>query len=114
MRISALILAACAVGTFNWSAAAQSAPAAEERLDHISIVTEGSGSPVVLIPGLSTPRAVWDGIAPELARSHEVILVQVNGFAGDSPGENLKPASSPESATTSTAISRHTILAAFG
>ena len=65
--------------------------AAEERLPHISITTLGKGDPVVLIPGLSTPRAVWDGIAPELARNHQVILVQVNGFAGDAPGANLAP-----------------------
>jgi pimeloyl-ACP methyl ester carboxylesterase len=92
MRICALILAALAASTLDWSGAARAAaPAAEQRLPHISIVSEGSGSPVVLIPGLSTPRAVWDGVAPELARNHRVILVQVNGFAGDDPGANLKP-----------------------
>ena len=34
---------------------------------------------------------MWDGIAPKLARDHQVILVQVNGFAGDDPGANLEP-----------------------
>jgi len=48
----------------------------------------GSGDPVVLIPGLASPRAVWAGIAPELARNHRVLLVQVNGFGGDDPGAN--------------------------
>jgi len=63
---------------------------AEVRMDHISIVKLGRGSPVILIPGLASPRAVWDGIAPKLAESHSVYLVQVNGFAGDDPGSNLK------------------------
>src|SRR5437764_14774248 len=90
MRVCALVLAALAVTTLDWSGAADAAAPAEQRLGHISIVTEGSGSPVVLLPGLSTPRAVWDGIAPELARNHRVILVQVNGFGGDDPGANLK------------------------
>ena len=63
---------------------------AEVRMDHISIVKMGSGSPVILIPGLASPRGVWDGVAPELARHHSVYLVQVNGFAGDEPGSNLK------------------------
>ena len=64
----------------------------EQRLDHISVVQIGkAGSPVILIPGLATPRAVWDGIAPDLARTHRVYLVQVNGFAGDDPAANLKP-----------------------
>jgi pimeloyl-ACP methyl ester carboxylesterase len=97
MRSYALILAACAAGTLTWSAAANSRPAAqtaaaEERLPHISIQAMGEGTPVVLVPGLATPRAVWDGIAPKLAKDHRVILVQVNGFAGDNPGANLQPA----------------------
>jgi pimeloyl-ACP methyl ester carboxylesterase len=69
-------------------AAAPAAASAEVRLPHISIQSIGRGDPVVLIPGLASPRAVWDGIAPELARNHRVILVQVNGFGGDDPGAN--------------------------
>ena len=61
------------------------------RMDHVSIEAIGSGAPVILIPGLSSPRAVWDGIAPELAKHHRVILVQVNGFGGDDPGANIRP-----------------------
>ena len=96
MRIPALILAACAASTLNWTAPAHSAPTAsvapaKTRMPHISIQATGKGSPVVLIPGLSTSRAVWDGIAPGLARDHRVILVQVNGFGGDDPGANLQP-----------------------
>ncbi|MBY0282945.1 MAG: alpha/beta hydrolase [Sphingomonas sp.] len=73
------------------SASCQTAPA-EERLAHISVTTMGSsGSAVMLIPGLASPRAVWDGVASELAKTHRVYLVQVNGFGGDAPGENVKP-----------------------
>lgn len=64
---------------------------AEVRMDHISVVTMGKGSPVILIPGLSSPRAVWDGVAGDLAKTHRVVLVQVNGFGGDDPAANLKP-----------------------
>ncbi len=59
------------------------------QLPHISIVAIGAGPPVLLIPGLATPRAVWDGIAPTLAKTHRVYLVQVNGFGGDDPRANL-------------------------
>lgn len=90
MQILALTLAACAAATLNCSAPAYSAPL-EQRLDHISVVKSGHGTPVVLIPGLGSPRAVWDGVAPMLAKSHTVYLVQVNGFGGDRPGANLKP-----------------------
>jgi len=79
-------------GAGNCAAApAPVAASAPVVMDHISITSIGSGSPAVLIPGLSTPRAVWDGVVPELAKSHRVILVQVNGFAGDAPGKNLAP-----------------------
>jgi len=71
-------------------AAATSAPAATV-MDHISIEVTGTGSPIFLIPGLSSPRATWEGVVPELSRTHRVYLVQVNGFGGDAPGANLKP-----------------------
>lgn len=63
----------------------------ERRMDHISIQTIGEGAPVILIPGLACPRAVYDDFIPKLAKKHRVILVQVNGFGGDDPGANLKP-----------------------
>ncbi len=69
--------------------AAPVAPAPVTQLPHISIVAIGAGPPVLLIPGLATPRAVWDGIAPTLAKTHRVYLVQVNGFGGDDPRANL-------------------------
>lgn len=71
--------------------AAPAGTAAEARMAHISVVSMGTGEPVILIPGMASPRAVWDGIAPELARTHRVLLVQVNGFAGDDVGDNGKP-----------------------
>jgi pimeloyl-ACP methyl ester carboxylesterase len=93
MRSFALFLAACAASTLSWSPPIQARPTAtaEQRLNHISVVKLGHGSPVVLIPGLGSPRAAWDGVAPMLAKSHTVYLVQVNGFGGDDPGSNLKP-----------------------
>lgn len=64
---------------------------AEERMAHVSIVRTGQGAPVFLIPGLSSPRAVWDTVLPAIAQGRSVYLVQVNGFAGDDPGDNLNP-----------------------
>lgn len=71
--------------------AALAAPSNVTQMGHVSIQAIGKGPPVILIPGLSSPRAVWDGVAPELARTHTVYLVQVNGFAGDDPRDNLTP-----------------------
>ncbi|WP_066823206.1 alpha/beta fold hydrolase [Sphingomonas mali] len=97
LRFAVAVLAPLAIlqpniGHCAPAAAASPAPATGEvRMDHISVTETGKGSPVILIPGLSSPRAVWDGVVPELAKNHRVILVQVNGFAGDDAGANLKP-----------------------
>lgn len=77
--------------TLPEAGAAQAAPAKRIQMEHISVQVIGKSSPVILIPGLSSPRAVWDGIAPQLAKHHSVYLVQVNGFGGDDPRANLSP-----------------------
>jgi pimeloyl-ACP methyl ester carboxylesterase len=94
MRTFALLLAACAASTLNWSGSAQTAPAPlEQRLSHISVQSIGSGTPVVLIPGLASPASVFDGLAAKIGKDHRLILVQVNGFAGSKSGptDNLIP-----------------------
>jgi pimeloyl-ACP methyl ester carboxylesterase len=55
-----------------------------------TVVDEGTvGKPdVVLIPGLSSSRAVWDAEAKLLAPNYRLHLVQVNGFAGTLAGAN--------------------------
>ncbi|MDT8758794.1 alpha/beta hydrolase [Sphingomonas psychrotolerans] len=91
----------CLVGSQHAAAQAPVAPGSTYGADalsgeivlmpHISVQKIGKGTPVILIPGLSSPRGAWDGVAPALAKSHSVYLVQVNGFGGDDPGANLKP-----------------------
>jgi pimeloyl-ACP methyl ester carboxylesterase len=102
-QTKARLVAALAFPLFllhNTSASAQTtapvqAPATagetNAQLPHITIRVVGRGSPVVLIPGLSSPAAVWDGVVPALAAHHRVHIVQVRGFAGDDPGANLQP-----------------------
>jgi pimeloyl-ACP methyl ester carboxylesterase len=72
---------------------AQAAEASPRRIqmEHISVEARGSGTPIILIAGLATPRAVWADFAPGLAAAHRVYLVQVNGFGGDAPRGNLSP-----------------------
>ncbi len=55
-----------------------------------TVVDEGTvGKPdVVLIPGLSSSRAVWEGEAKLLAPNYRLHLVQVDGFAGAPAGAN--------------------------
>lgn len=71
--------------------AATPAPVRTIQMAHLSVEVTGKGPPVILIPGLASPRAVWADFAPELAKAHRVYLVQVNGFAGEDPRGNLAP-----------------------
>lgn len=90
--LAAALLAACPLPAHAAQPAPVVAAPAIQQMDHISVRTIGTtGTPVILIPGLSSPRAAWNGVAPELARTHRVYLVQVNGFSGDDPRANLRP-----------------------
>lgn len=94
MRVFALILAACAASTLDWSGAHAAAPAgAEQRLSRITIRSVGEGSPVVLIPGLASSPAVYDDLVAKAGKGRRLILVQMNGFAGSpaGPTDNLLP-----------------------
>src|SRR5579875_2215768 len=55
-----------------------------------TVVDAGTvGKPdVILIPGLSSSRAVWDAEAAKLGPNFRLHLVQVNGFAGQAAGVN--------------------------
>ena len=44
---------------------------------------------VVLIPGLGSSRAVWDGEAKLLASNYRLHILQVDGFAGSPAGANV-------------------------
>ena len=57
-----------------------------------TVIDEGTvGKPdVVLIPGLGSSRAVWDGEVKLLAPNYRLHLVQVDGFAGAPAGANSR------------------------
>lgn len=59
----------------------------------ITVLVEGANDPdtpdVVLIPGLSSPRAVWDATAERLKARYRLHRVQIRGF-GDDAGINAE------------------------
>ena len=75
-----LALAACAT--------APETPQAGFTSEHISVVTRGSGRDVILIPGLSSSRDIWNTTADALDDTYRVHLIQLNGFAGAPVGAN--------------------------
>lgn len=71
-------------GTPSLAAPAPHAAAAPTRF---SVVVEGRGPDVILIPGLSSTRDVWTATAERLKVNHRVHLVQLKGF-GEPAGAN--------------------------
>jgi len=63
------------------------APFAPTRFTVVDAGTAGKPD-VVLLPGLSSSRAVWDAEAKLLAPNYRLHLVQVGGFAGAPAGAN--------------------------
>lgn len=88
----AATLAACATPTpanpgHAAAGHATEPPAAAFQPTRFSVVVEGSGPDVILIPGLSSTREVWAATAAHLKASHRVHRIQVKGF-GEPAGPN--------------------------
>lgn len=62
-------------------------PAARLEGKRFSVEVRGTGPDVILIPGLSTPRAVWDETVKAFAGCYRMHSVQLRGF-GDATGVN--------------------------
>src|SRR5215217_4848986 len=73
------IFAAAFLLLFALSHAAAAEPSAPARF---TVTVEGTGTDVILIPGLASSSAVFDATAERLKAGHRVHRIQVAGFAG--------------------------------
>lgn len=92
--ILAAALAACASSSSAppSSTPPRHAPAAIAfQPTRFSVVVEGNGPDVILIPGLSSTRDVWATTAGHLKANYRLHLVQLKGF-GEAPGPNASGA----------------------
>lgn len=82
-----LVLAAAATAT---ETALPSSPVNE--YDHIRTTLHGFAGPAaVLIPGMSTPGAVWDETVAALQGEMRLLVVEVRGFEGAPAPANAEP-----------------------
>lgn len=56
-----------------------------------TVVVEGTGPDIILIPGLASPRDVWDSTRAALKANYTLHVVQIRGF-GDDAGVNAEGA----------------------
>lgn len=81
---AALLLAACVLGACaeQDTHAPTGAETSEFESPYFAVTTSGSGPDVILVPGLASSGAVWDGTVAALSDRFTLHVVQVNGFAG--------------------------------
>lgn len=59
------------------------APAAAFQPTRFSVVVEGNGPDVIMIPGLTSNRRVWDQAVASLGGHYRVHRIQIAGFGGE-------------------------------
>lgn len=72
-------------------------PSEQPKSQRISVETQGSGTDVILIPGLASSRDVWADLSAKLRKSHRIHLIELAGFAStpaiaNSDGKVIVPA----------------------
>jgi pimeloyl-ACP methyl ester carboxylesterase len=69
------------------------APRDAARYDgkRFTVQIEGRGPDLILIPGLSTPGAVWDDAVTKLAKCYTVHVVSIRGFGDQEIAETAGP-----------------------
>ena len=84
MKLAALVLlAACSSSSTAPAPKAPEAPAkAAFTPTAFTVQVTGAGRPVIFIPGLASPGAVWDGTLAHLAGHVQAHVLTLAGFAG--------------------------------
>jgi pimeloyl-ACP methyl ester carboxylesterase len=87
-----IVMMAMLAGSSLHCGPARAAPAAAATPapTRFSVTTEGKGPDAILIPGLTSSRAVWDGAVAGLGGKYRVHRIQIAGFAGDPAGPNAQ------------------------
>ena len=80
-------VASVALGVMLFANVAHSQSFTPTRFTIVDAGTAGKPD-VILIPGLNSSRAVWDGEAKLLSPNYRLHLVQLDGFAGQPAGPN--------------------------
>ena len=90
-----ILLVLGAVAAFHVALGIRPAFASEPTIreyDHIRTALHGTGEPAaVLIPGMSTPGAVWDDTVAELSDEMRLLVVEVRGMEGGRTPANEGP-----------------------
>ncbi len=82
--IAVAIATACFVATRSHAAT----PFPDAATERFSVTVTGSGPDVILIPGLASSAATWDGTVAHLKAHYRLHVLNLAGFAGEPAGAN--------------------------
>jgi len=90
MKTGAWFAIAVAIATACFIAAKSHAatPYPDAASERFSVTVTGSGPDVVLIPGLASSAATWDGTVTRLKAHYRLHVLNLAGFAGEPAGAN--------------------------
>lgn len=85
-RLISICISACVFGLGGCDKAPADASvsvAAEPfQSEYFTVSTEGAGANVILVPGLASNAAVWNGTVNALRSDYRLHIVQISGFGG--------------------------------
>lgn len=82
--IAVAIATACFVATKSHAAT----PFPDAAAERFSVTVTGTGPDVILIPGLASSAATWDGAVAHLKAHYRLHVLNLAGFAGEPAGAN--------------------------
>ncbi len=92
LSLSLLLLSAAGASLAAAPVASSTAPAvADNPAQHptFTVRVVGQGKPLLLIPGLNCPGAVWDETVAHYQRQYQCHIISLAGFGGQAPAATL-------------------------
>ncbi|UOQ55577.1 alpha/beta fold hydrolase [Hymenobacter cellulosivorans] len=87
--LAALLLAAAPLATVSAASPATAAVAADNAAHpSFTVKVVGKGQPMLLIPGLTCPGAVWDATVAHYQKQYQCHIVSLAGFGGQPAATN--------------------------
>ena len=88
LPIAVIIALVVAIGVSSHHAHSEPVKVPDAANERFSVTVTGSGPDVILIPGLASSAATWDGTVAKFKGQYRLHVLNLAGFAGEPAGAN--------------------------